>query len=66
MGDLQAFLGLWPRFGQQPDASPQATLDQQAPEPVDTVADRADAARRTARRATVVVLQVHLSDSGAL
>ena len=27
MGDLQVGLGLWPGFGQQPDAAPESALD---------------------------------------
>ena len=54
VGDFQVGLGLWPRFGQQPDAAPEATLEQQAPEPVDAVANHADGARRTAPRVPMI------------
>ena len=52
--DLQVGLGLWPGFGQQPDAAPEAPLEQQAPEPVDAVAHYADGARRTAPRVAMI------------
>ena len=52
--NLQVELGFWPGFGQQPDAAPEAALEQQAPEPVDAVADHAHGARRTAPRVTVI------------
>ena len=54
MGDLQVFLGLGPGFGQQPDAGPEASPEQQTPEPADAVADDADGARRTAARVPVI------------
>ena len=54
MGDLQVGLGLGPGFGQQPDAAPEATLEQQPPEPIDAVADYADGARRTTTRVPVI------------
>ena len=54
MRDLQVGLGLWPRFGQQPDAAPEASFEQQTPQPVDAVADDADGARRTAPRVPVI------------
>ena len=47
-------LGLWPGFGQQPDAAPETTLEQQAPEPVNAVANHADGARRTVPRVPVI------------
>ena len=34
--------GLWPGFGQQPDSAPEASLEQQPPQPVNAVADYAD------------------------
>ena len=37
--DLQAGLGLWPGFGQQPDAAPESALEEEPPEPVDAVPD---------------------------
>ena len=52
--DLQVGLGFRPGFGQRPDAAPEAALEQQAPEPVDAVADHADGARRTAPRVPVM------------
>ena len=52
--NLQVELGFRPGFGQQPDAAPEAALEQQAPEPVDAVADHADGARRTATGVTVI------------
>ncbi len=53
--NLQVELGFRPGFGQQPDAAPEAALQQQAPEPVDAVvADHADGARRTATGVTVI------------
>ena len=52
--NLQVELGFWPGFGQQPDAAPEAALEQQAAEPVDAVADHAHGARRTAPRVTVI------------
>ena len=57
MSDLQVRLGLRPGFGQQPDVGPEATLEQQAPEAVDTVADHADGARRTAPRMPMIGIQ---------
>ena len=54
MGDLQVGLGLWPGFGQQPDAAPESALEQQTPEPVNAVADHADGARRTAPRVAMI------------
>ena len=52
--NLQVELGFRPGFGQQPDAAPEAALEQQAPEPVDAVADHADGARRTTTGVTVI------------
>ena len=54
MGDRQVGLGFRPGFGQQPDAAPEASFEQQPPEPVDAVADHADGARRTAPRVPVI------------
>ncbi len=42
MGDLQVVLGLWRGLRQQPDAAPEPSLEGQAPEPADAVADHAD------------------------
>ena len=52
--NLQVELGFRPGFGQQPDAAPEAAPEQQAPEPVDAVADHADGARRTATGVPVI------------
>ena len=57
MSDLQVRIGLRPGFGHQPDVGPEATLEQQAPEAVDTVADHADGARRTAPRMPMIGIQ---------
>ena len=46
--DLQAGLGLWPGFGQQPDAAPESALEEQPPEPVDAVPDYAYGTARPA------------------
>ena len=46
--DLQVRLGLWPGFGQQPDAAPEPALEEQPPEPVDAVPDYAYGAARPA------------------
>ena len=46
MCDLPAGLGLGTRFGQQPDAGPEPTLEQQPPQPVDAMTDYAERARR--------------------
>ena len=54
MRDLQVGLGFRPGFGQQPDAAPEASFEQQSPQPVDAVADYADGARRTAPRVPVI------------
>ena len=52
--DLQVGLGFRPGFGQQPDTTPEATPEQQAPKPVDAVADHADGARRAAPRVPMI------------
>ena len=54
MSDLQVGLVLWPGFGQKPDASPEASSEQQSPEPVDAVAEHAYGARRSAARLQVI------------
>ena len=54
MSHLQVGLGLRPGFGQQPDAGPETTFEQQPPEPVDAVADHADGARGTGPRVTMI------------
>ena len=48
--DLQVRLGLWPGFGQQPDAAPEPALEEQPPEPVDAVPDYAYGAARPGAR----------------
>ena len=46
MCDRQVGLGLGPRFGLLPDAGPEPALELQPPQPVDTMTDYAERARR--------------------
>ena len=46
--DLQAGLGLWPRFGQQPHPAPELAPVHQPPQPADAVVDQADGPSRPA------------------
>ena len=45
---LQAGLGFWPRFGQQPHPAPKLALVHQPPQPADAVVDQADGPSRPA------------------
>ena len=54
MSDLREFPGLRPWFGQQLDPAPEASFEQQPPEPVDAAAGHAGSVRRTAARVPMI------------